>query len=610
LVAPSFRVALIALLAAKLLLAAWVPPFGDEVFYWQEGRHLAVGYSDLPLLTAWLARAGTTVFGDHVFGLRFGFVMCGYATVLLLLHWARDRAVEVVRVWPWVPALPLLALSGQLATPDAPLTLAFVLAAFALDRAIDDGRWRHWLWFGAALALAWLTHWRAAMLYPVGLLLLAISPRARRAAKGRHFWVAQVVGLCGLVPTLWFNLQHDWIGLRFQAVERHAWAFSPVSLLQPLEQAITVGVLMYPLLLWAMWVAWRRRREAGFDVIAAMSLAIAGGYFLAGLFADAERTRFHWPLPAYLPLLLVLPSLVQSAGVRVYARSARLAGGLTALAVAAVLVGFRFPNADWPPGGESRLGEPFIGWREAAKATQSLRAAMPADTVLVADNFLFAAQLDFALRGTRPVYVLDHPRNAKHGRQVQLSLWRRDEAALRALAPEQVLLAVEENALYGADTLPFYRRLCRDYDSVRLRDTATLFGEGRRFVWLELRRDGVDACRLPPLGRLNSPTPGLRVAPGEGFVLAGFVLREPHGIDAFEVRVDGHPDPLLGKAYGEPAPYVRDVWPDLIEANWPRIGFYREGVGRDWNTGRHTIDIRARVDGHWRRVAWREVLVE
>ena len=49
--------------ALKLAIAAFLPPFVDEAFYWQEGRHLALAYSDLPGLTAWLARLGTTVLG-------------------------------------------------------------------------------------------------------------------------------------------------------------------------------------------------------------------------------------------------------------------------------------------------------------------------------------------------------------------------------------------------------------------------------------------------------------------------------------------------------------------------------------------------------------------
>ena len=43
----------------KCALAVRLPLFVDEAFYWQESRHPAWAYSDLPGLTAWLARART-----------------------------------------------------------------------------------------------------------------------------------------------------------------------------------------------------------------------------------------------------------------------------------------------------------------------------------------------------------------------------------------------------------------------------------------------------------------------------------------------------------------------------------------------------------------------
>lgn len=607
----SFLFLLLALLVAKLMLAVSVPPFGDEVFYWQEGRHLAAGYTDLPLLTAWLARAGCLLFGDNLFGLRFAFVCCGVGTAWVLLRWAEYRKVPVLGVLFLVPALPLLLLAGQLATADAPLTLAFALAAYHLDRAVQEGRWRDWLWFGAALAIAWLSHWRAAMLYPVGLMLLAISPRTRDAARQGRFWVAQGVGLLGLVPTIWFNLQHDWTAFRFQAVERHRWVFDPVSLLQPLEQAASVGILLYPLLLWAMWRAWRRRREPGFDVIAAVSIAIAAGYFLAGLFADAERTRFHWPLPAYLPLLLVLADAAASSTMLGrWLRWARMTGYATSALLAAMMVSFGFAGEHWPPGGDRRVGEPFLGWDVAVQVTREQLASVPTDTVLVADNFLLAAQLDFALGGKRPVYVLDHARNRKHGRQPQLAIWQRDARALHASGATRMLLVVEENALYGADTLPFYRQLCRDFASVRRIEDQALFGIAKRFVWFELATTGARECRLPPLARLHAPAEDLRVSRGEGFELSGWAVREPDGIEAFEVMIDGRVDGAASAAYGVSGAYVRDVWPDLVDAHWPLVGFYRAGVGRGLDVGTHRVEVRVRADGIWRRVAVRRVHVE
>ena len=47
--------------AVKLLIAARLPLFVDEAFYWQEGQHLAAAYSDLPGMTAWLVRLGTAL---------------------------------------------------------------------------------------------------------------------------------------------------------------------------------------------------------------------------------------------------------------------------------------------------------------------------------------------------------------------------------------------------------------------------------------------------------------------------------------------------------------------------------------------------------------------
>ncbi|MFX5697250.1 hypothetical protein ABTE35_19400, partial [Acinetobacter baumannii] len=52
-------------LAAKIALAARLPLFVDEAFYWQEGQHLAWAYSDLPGLTAWLTRLGVELGGTH-----------------------------------------------------------------------------------------------------------------------------------------------------------------------------------------------------------------------------------------------------------------------------------------------------------------------------------------------------------------------------------------------------------------------------------------------------------------------------------------------------------------------------------------------------------------
>ena len=79
-----FLAAWAALAAVKLVLAARLPLFVDEAFYWQEGRHLAWAYSDLPGLTAWLARLGDLLAPGSVLALRLPFLAIAAAVPWLV----------------------------------------------------------------------------------------------------------------------------------------------------------------------------------------------------------------------------------------------------------------------------------------------------------------------------------------------------------------------------------------------------------------------------------------------------------------------------------------------------------------------------------------------
>src|SRR5262245_7569706 len=73
-------------LLLKLAVAAKLPLFVDEAFYWQEGRHPAAAYSDLPGLTAWLARLGVELGGNSALALRAPFL-----AIAALVPWLLAR---------------------------------------------------------------------------------------------------------------------------------------------------------------------------------------------------------------------------------------------------------------------------------------------------------------------------------------------------------------------------------------------------------------------------------------------------------------------------------------------------------------------------------------
>jgi len=473
-------------LAIKLYLSMVLAPFGDEAFYWQESRHLDWAYSDLPPLTAWLIRAGESLAGHGEFGLRVLFLALGAILPLLLRrlaarHFGTQAGDMAGTLWL---LMPLGATLGLLALPDVPLLFACVWALSALDAALETDRRRYWLALGAALALAWLTHYRAAMLVFAGLAFFLLAPRGRACWRKPGLWLALATSLLGLVPVVIFNLRHAWQGLAFQLVERHPWSFHADALVQPLEQALACTPLLYVLLLWALWRCVQRRGEgAPWDVYAIAGSVFVLGYFLLGLFADDLRFRAHWPLPGYVPALLVLPLLASEKSIAWRRWLWRPACALAALGTASAFAYFLL--AAWPSQTErlatyKMFPENFVGWHEVAARTNEV-LANGSSPILVADNFLLAAELDFQLDGRVPVFVLDHPLNTKHGRAPQLAQWRLDEKALGENAGHEVLLVVEDSAGRERERQPWQDTLPTRIDGLQRVDTLSLFGARKRF---------------------------------------------------------------------------------------------------------------------------------
>ena len=467
----TFVMVFVILLLIKLAIAMTLAPFGDEAFYWQESRHLAWGYSDLPPLTAWLIRLGESVAGHGLFGMRWPFLLLGSALPWLVVAFAR-RLFDGCAGWQaglLCLALPLAGSLGVLALPDVPLTVATMLALFALVRAMDDNHLCDWLLLGAALAVCWLTHYRAAMPMLAGLLLFVFTPCGRAQWRRGGFWLAMAVAALGLVPMLISNWQQQGAGLAFQLVERNPWQFHVDALVQPLEQAVACTPLLYVLLLWAAWQCWRRREEGGsWDLLAIVSLTFIVVYFVAGLFADDLRFRAHWPLPGYLPLLAALPALLRP----LYARRGWRIFVIVAFTLTALgqLIGMAYLGLAAAPGGARLLAgvkafpSNFVGWEESGALARDLLQQQPG-AVLVADNFMLAAELDFQLNNRVPVYVLDNPLNVIHGRAPQLAIWQRNESALHAAhAGAPMLLAVGETALRERDRPGWLGSVCARID--------------------------------------------------------------------------------------------------------------------------------------------------
>ena len=480
-----FLVLFVVALLLKIVIAATLSPFGDEAFYWQESLSPAWGYSDLPPLTAWLIGLSESVFGHGLLAMRLPFLVIGAVLPWQVGAMAGRLGGEHAR-WQaatFVLLLPLVGSLGVLALPDVPLTFAIVLATQGLLAALETNRARDWCLLGVGLGIAWATHYRAAMPMLAGLLFLLATPRGRRQWARPGLWLAMGLASLGLIPLLIYNIGARGAGVAFQLVERNPWQFHADALVQPLEQAVACTPLAWAVLLWALWRAWQRRDEAPFDVVAIVAGSFVVLYFVLGLFADDVRFRAHWPLPGYVLLCAVLPSLLAGVG-RTWRRVAMagfvvaglgLLGGLGYLGLAA--------SSDGPRvlAGVKAFPSNFTGWRESSDAVRAQAIREPS-ALIVADNFMLAAELRFALGGSRKVYSLDSPLNVKHGRAPQLATWGLDEAGLARQAGRRVLLVVDETSLRERDRRDWMASVCSRVDVVGAVTRRDLFDGRRRFA--------------------------------------------------------------------------------------------------------------------------------
>src|ERR1700731_3585103 len=150
----------LALVALRLVAAAYTPLTFDEAYYWMWSKHLAGGYYDHPPMVALVIRLGTLIAGDTEFGVR------GVSVLLALpMSWAVYRTAEILfggrRVASTATILlnatMMAAVGTMIVTPDAPLLVASSFVLFFLAKVLETGRGAWWLAVGAAVRAGFLS---------------------------------------------------------------------------------------------------------------------------------------------------------------------------------------------------------------------------------------------------------------------------------------------------------------------------------------------------------------------------------------------------------------------------------------------------------------------
>lgn len=414
----------VATAAIRTVIAAVLPLFPDETYYWEWSRRLAPGYFDHPPAIALMIRAGTAALGTTPFGVRLFPLLAGMITALFVLLLARrlggdsaSRRGAIV-----LACLPIAAGGLGLATPDAPLLSMVAVSLYAVVRAVSypsrSARslvW--WLIAGASLGGALASKYTAVLL-PTGVLAALITNRQLRAHLGSPGpYAAVLVALLVISPVVEWNLAHDWISFRFQLT--HGLGAPRGSILvQEIKFLGTQIGLASPLLFGLLVLATSRSLGSARSPahwLVAVAAAVSIGFF--GVSALRRPVQSNWPSLFYIPATALLAVAAVGPAWRRWFQAACGLGGL------AVLVLYIHASSAVAPIRPSR--DPIAraqGWDQLAArvavVTDSLSRGVSRATWIASDRYEDTSELAFHLPGHPTVLSINLVR-----RPNQYDLW-------------------------------------------------------------------------------------------------------------------------------------------------------------------------------------------
>jgi Dolichyl-phosphate-mannose-protein mannosyltransferase len=382
----------LALVALRLVAAAFTPLTFDEAYYWMWSKHLAAGYYDHPPMVALVIRLGTMIAGDTELGVRLVSIL-----LALPMSFAVFRAAAIlfggVRLAATATILlnvTLMAAVGtMIVTPDAPLLVASCFLLFSLAKVLETGRGAWWLAVGAATGAALLSKYTALFFGPAIVIWLVSVAKLRHWLLSPWLYLGGLVALLIFAPVILWNADHQWVSFIKQIGRARIEDFRPAFIgeLIPTQIAFATPLVF---ILGAMGLYALFTRNAGASaariLINAIFWTIVWYFIWHSLHARVEANWFAPVYPAFSIAAAVAAHLVrwQAGTQRVVNFCLRWASPVGILmfvllvvqADTGVLSAYRR---------DATVRSVGVGWRQLASRIEAVRARVGATCVLAPD---------------------------------------------------------------------------------------------------------------------------------------------------------------------------------------------------------------------------------
>ncbi len=385
------------LLGFQLFRLLLLPFFGlmpQDAYYTLYGEHLALSYFDHPGMIGYLLRIFITVFGKHVFVVKFTDFVVTSATLYAFYHLAglflsRQKQNLAIGL---IGSTFLVSILSTISTPDVPLLLFWTLSLIAIYHAVFRQQKIYWLLAGLLMGLAFDSKYTAVLLQFGLILFLIFSNKYRKNLLSIWFWLGLLISILVTFPVFYWNYQHDFASFLFQSKTRTG-DISKFQL-KPNLFLGTVGTQMFLLLPVAfcglvlftfkfikkVLVRWILPSDEILFLLCFFLPAFLGFFLISPIY----WVKINWMMPGYITGIIFLAVFISK-------KSAKLN-----IWIAAVLhIAFAVEVIFYPV--QIKSDDTWFGWQQLAHRVETLQKSYPNTFIFSADGYKTSAELSFFL---------------------------------------------------------------------------------------------------------------------------------------------------------------------------------------------------------------------
>ena len=366
----------------------------QDAYYFFYSQHLALSYFDHPPGIAYMLRLFTSIFGEHVFVIKFAdlFVtaistIAFYKLTRLFVNNEKQGNALVLLLSTF-----MVTILSLVSTPDVPLMLCWTLSLIALYKAIFLDKKSYWLLAGLLMGLAFDSKYTGVFL-PLGLtLFLLISVTYRKHLFSVWYWLSALIFIITISPVIIWNVQNKFASFRFQTTGRVGEIgglhinFENFFGVVGHQSAILIPILFFGL----AFFVFKSVKKNGFRIAVIPPTTVFLLCFflpLVTLFIAISFfywVKLNWMMPAYITGIIWVSSFFPVKWIRYQV----LVSLVIHLALAFEIIFYPF---------QVKSDDTWYGWEDLAKEVKNIQTKHPGAFVFASDGYKTSAVLDFYL---------------------------------------------------------------------------------------------------------------------------------------------------------------------------------------------------------------------